>query len=152
MIETASLLYCKPEVPFAFKQWDEHGKTILEIIVKKSTKIPHYAPDNDGNWKAYVRVEDQNLLANPVLLKVWKKIKLKKGLYIKYTEKEKILLEWLEKNKEITISKFCKIAHITQKDAENILSDFIVLDIIEMKIIEKQVKYLLKNFPNELKE
>ena len=37
----------------------------------------------DGSYKVYVRVNDQNILANGVLLKVWGPKKRKQGTYLK---------------------------------------------------------------------
>ncbi len=141
MIEAAAQMYSKPEVQFQSKIWKESGKTVLEIIVPKSETIPHYAQNDEREWKAYIRVKDQNLLANSVLQKVWKNKYKKTGIFVKYTEKEKVLLDFLEKNETITISKFCRIAYLSRKKAENILVSLILLNIIEIVFTEKNVFY-----------
>ena len=78
MLENAAQRLCQPEVFFTSKEWIVDGKKVLEIEVPFSQLYPHRAPDHHGNYKAYVRVNDENLLANGVLMKVWKKQKLKK--------------------------------------------------------------------------
>jgi len=98
----------------------------------------------------YIRVNDQNLLANPVLLNVWKLQKENKGITIRYTDKEKILLDYLDKHETITMSKFRKIANINYKVAEKVLVDLITLKIIEMEITEKAIYY--RNNPEMLVE
>ena len=144
MIEGAAKLYCKPEVNFSSKKWNINGKTILEITIPKGNKKPYLAPYKQGKWMAYIRVKDQNLLANSVLLKVWKRKKRKKGTFVKYTDKEKFLLKYLEKNQNISLSKFYHLAHISRYKAENILVNFIVLHIIEIIFSEKNIYYRLK--------
>ena len=67
-----------------------------------------------------------------------------RNTFIKYTEKEKALLEYLEQHETITMNRFCRIAQIGYKQAENILLNFIVLDIIEIIFTEKQIYYSLK--------
>jgi predicted HTH transcriptional regulator len=144
MLEGAAKMYCKPPVEFQSKEWTLNNKTVLEIIVPKSPLKPHYAAQKDGKWLVFIRVADQNLLANRVLLKVWEKEKKPQGVFIKYTEKEKILLEYLEKNSSITLSKYTRIALISRAKAENIFVKFVLLKLIKIRFEEKQTLYYLK--------
>lgn len=68
MIEAASKMYTHPEVPFTAKRWDVNGKTVLEVYIAPSHEKPHTAPDKDDKYKAYIRVADENILANEVLM------------------------------------------------------------------------------------
>jgi predicted HTH transcriptional regulator len=144
MLEGAATMYCKPPVAFQSKEWTINGKTVLEIIIPKSNTRPHYAAHKDGKWLVYIRVADQNLLANRVLLKVWEREGKPKGVFIKFTEKEKILLEFLEKNPTITLSRFCRMARISRQKAENILVKFVLLKTIHIIFTDKQTFYSLK--------
>jgi predicted HTH transcriptional regulator len=142
MVEAAAELYCKPPIALKTKEWNIDGKTILEVdIPPNHADGPFLAPDKDGKWMAYIRVNDQNLLANTVMLKVWKLQKRKKGITIRYTDKEKLLLDYLDKNQTVSLSKFRKIAGIKRFVAEKVLVDLIILGIIEMVITEKTVLY-----------
>jgi predicted HTH transcriptional regulator len=144
MIEAAAQMYCRPEVRFAVMKWNVSGKSILEIDIPKAPKRPFFALNEEEKWMAYIRKNDQNLLANKILLKVWEKENRKKGSILRYTEKEKILLHYLEQNNQITLLKFCRIARISNKLAEEILSTLICFRIIDMEITEKSTWYLLK--------
>jgi predicted HTH transcriptional regulator len=144
MIEAAAQLYCKPEVHFTFRRWDIEGKTILEVDIPKTKKKPYLAKVPDGKWLAFIRVGDQNLLANRVLLKVWARETDKKGTWIKYGDAEKKLLDHLNNNPHITLSKFSRIAKISIRSAEEILVNLILPGILEMEITEKLVFYRLK--------
>ena len=143
MVEGAASMYCKPEVSFRTKEWSVEGKRILEVIVGKSPDKPHAAPDKDGNWKVFVRVGDQNLLANRILLLLWKHQKNGTAANIRYREQEELLMHYLQENESITLSKFSRIAGIPRFLAEKILVNFILLDIIEMDITEKQTFFRL---------
>ncbi len=72
MLEAAAEMYCKPKVYFETIEWNVENKRVLEVIIPKSEKAPHYAAQDKEHFKVYVRVKDQNLLANSVLLRVWK--------------------------------------------------------------------------------
>ena len=144
MLEAAATIYSRPPVGFTSREWTVNGKTVLEIIVPKSEQKPHLAAHKDDLWRAYIRVADQNLLANRILLRVWEKEKDPKGVYLKFTEKEKILLEYLEKNPVITLAKFTRIARISRSRAENILVKFLLLRTLDMRITEKQTFYSIR--------
>jgi len=149
MIEAAAQMYCRPEVKFKVKQWTVSGKSILEIDIPRAPRGPYFALNEEEKWIAYIRREDQNLLANKILLKVWEKEKRQKGSILRYSEKEEILLHYLEQHDQITFSKFCRIARISYKMAEEILSTLICFRIIEMEITEKSTFYMVsKQGPN----
>lgn len=144
MLEGAASMYCKPEVKFSVKSWNIEGKTVLEIDIEKNENEKHYCQDEKGNWLIYVRVEDENILANGMLLKLWKRQKQDNSVFIKYTKSEKQLLDYLDENDEITISKFCKIAQLPKKIAEEVLINLLVLDVLEMEYSETKTIYRLK--------
>lgn len=149
MIEAAAQLYCKPAVSFDVHEWEENSKNVLEIIVPKSAEV-HSAPDKDGNYKIFIRVQDQNYMANPVLLKVWKKRNNKEGIKISYTNIERSLIAYLEQKGKITLSAFKKLSGLSIKKCEHILANFITLDILNINFSESGVFYTLNpEFKNE---
>jgi predicted HTH transcriptional regulator len=95
MIEAAASLFCKPEIEFDSFNRKTGGKTVLEIVINRSDKKPHLAKDDNGKWLAYHRVKDENLLADYILLNVWKRASRKTGTFITYTDREKELLDYL---------------------------------------------------------
>lgn len=70
MIEAAAQMYCKPEIPFDVTKWNINGKTILEVVVKATKNRPAKAPDKNGEYKAFVRVNDENIVTSPIQLKI----------------------------------------------------------------------------------
>ena len=143
MLEGAAKMYCKPEVRFEIKNWIIDKKTIVEVKVHRGDKKPYYCQTQD-KWQVYIRVDDENLLANRVILKVWERQNQDAGTFVRYTEIEKLLFEYLKHNDFITLSKFIKIANLKHYKAENILINLICLKIIEMTITEKGAYYSLK--------
>ncbi len=147
MIESAAKMHCRPSVDFETRKWESEGKTVLEIIIKKSKKRPHSAPDKDGKPTYYVRVKDQNLVANRILTEVWKKEKQSGGAMLKIKYAESKLLTYLEINGYITFSKFCGMANISPRKAEKILINLIHMKVIEMDITEQQIFYKMNSKP-----
>jgi len=143
MLEAAAKLYCKPEVNFSVRQWQADGKTVLEARIDKSITPPHYARSENGKWLAYIRVKDENILANNIMIRVWKRRNRPEGTLIRYSEKEKILFDYLKSNETITLSMFQRIARVNLKTAGTILVNLIVLNLVGITFREKKIVYTL---------
>lgn len=143
MLEAAASLYCKPEVNFTVRQWQVDGKTVLEARIEKSITPPHYARTNDGRWLAYVRVDDENILANGIMIRVWNRKNRKGGTLVRYSAKEKILFDYLKDNDNVTVSLFQRIAKINARTAATILVNLIVLKLIKITYRDKKIVYTL---------
>lgn len=149
MIQTASDLFCKPKVAFEAKEWVVNGKTVLEIYVPKSKYHKHKAPDHNNIYKVYIRVKDQNIIANRILLKIWKYENNKQSVKVTFTDAEKFLLKYLNENESITIDEFVEKAEIGKKEAEQILVNFTLINLIKIEITEKDVFFTLFDDKNE---
>jgi len=143
MVEAAAQLYCKPEIIFKRKDWIVEAKKVLEIIIPVSKNKPHLTRTEEDKWLAFVRVDDENILANVVMMQVWKKKKSSRGIKIQYADAENFLLSYLNKNDFISLKQFYKQANISRYRATNILSNLIVLDLIEITFFEKNIYYRL---------
>lgn len=146
MIETAARMYCKPEVKYTAKEWNINGKTVLEIIIPKSIRVKHKAPDQHNIYKVYIRCKDENIIASNILLKVWKRENDKKNINISFTEKELLLLRYFSEHKCVGLDEFLEISNLSKKDAESILVNFIIFGLIKIDQSSKEI--LL--FPNDL--
>ena len=144
MVQAAADLYCKPAMKFETKVWEVEGKTVLEVtILKINADQLIAAPNKDGVFRVYIRVNDENLIVNNIYLKAWQKRKFGKGILVRYDEPEKLLFDYLLENESITFSKFRKLANLSKYKAEKILINLIVLDLIEIVFTENQVEYRL---------
>ena len=141
MVESAAKIFSDPPVEFTTKQHTVDGKTVLEVIIEPSAEKPHFARDDEGKWWAYFRKDDENRLANKIMIEVWKRQKSKQGTLINYSESEKILIDYLEKNESITVGKYARIAHINYKKAEQIIISFRSLNILKDIFSEDKIGY-----------
>ncbi len=131
MIESAAKIYSKPEISFDTRQYFIDGKSVLEVQIESSKERPHFAKDENGKWLAYIRQNDENKLATKIMIDVWRKQKSPRGVFIRYSETEKFLLDYLEDNDYISQSQFSKKAKISYKNAGKVIVDFIVLGILQ---------------------
>lgn len=144
MIESAADLYCKPRVSYSIKPHKINDKTILEVVIPESSQKPHKAPWKGDSWKAFVRVADQNFLANNVIYEMWKIKHQGKDLLVRYDNYEEKLFELLKENYEIKLSDFIHSCKIRPRLAIKILAQLITIDIIKYRITETEIFYSLK--------
>ncbi len=144
MVDTAAQLFCRPEVDYSIKQHTVAGKTVLEVEVSKGTKRPYQAMNEEGRWISYFRHLDQNLAANSVLLQIWKKEKKVSGVLVKFSKAENTLMDYLQKNGSITLSKFRKISGISAFRAEAILANLIIFRVLAINASEKGFTYTIR--------
>lgn len=143
MVEAAAKIYSNPPINFSTKQWHSEGKTVLEISIEPSIEKPHYAKDQSGKWLAYIRKNDENILAHKIQLVVWNKQNSPKGICFTYSDDEKFLIQYLQENERITFSKFMRLAQISRHKAQEILSNFIIMDIIRLNTTHEGTYFFL---------
>jgi predicted HTH transcriptional regulator len=148
MIETAAHLYTKPEVTFCSQTHEIEGRVVVEIIVTQSSLRPHYAPDKEGRLKPYIRIKDENKVANKVMTKVWKRLEETNGVYLKFTLSEKTLLSHVEQVGEVSFSQACRITGLNKTKVENILANFIAIGVLEPLFLDHTIKYQIKTSGN----
>ncbi|MBN2636562.1 MAG: ATP-binding protein [Prolixibacteraceae bacterium] len=132
MVESAAKIFSEPPINFSTKQWQVEGKTVLEITIEPSEKKPHFAKDDNGKWLAYLRINDENVLAHKIQINVWKKQNSTKGIRFSYSDDEKFLIDFLHQNTTTSFSKYLRNANISRRKAENILTDFVLMDVVRM--------------------
>jgi predicted HTH transcriptional regulator len=143
MVEGAATIYSNPKIKFTSRQWMVEGKTVLEVDIDPSDEKPHFAKDENGKWIAYFRKNDENIMANRILIEVWKKEKSPRGIYVTYSNSEKFLVDFLVFNETITLSKFIRLAIINRQKAIDILSSFVLMKIIKMDCSENKTIFSL---------
>jgi predicted HTH transcriptional regulator len=143
MIENAANNYCSPKVQFNSKEWNIKGKKVLEIDIPFSMNYPHKAPDQNGNYKAYIRYEDQNLLADSLLIKLWNKEKNQNDIQLIYTEELRNILLFIEQNEPVTVNDILSAFHLSKFNTEHLLTDLVIFDVLKMDMLETTIQFYL---------
>lgn len=141
MIEAAAEMYCSPKLPFSSKVWQEDMKLVLEIVVEKSGQTIFHAKDEEGRWKVYVRRHDHTLLANKILLLVWKFQKSEQQRPEKIGEEETALLGIIADNEPVTLSQLYKFSKLPKQRIDKLLALFICWDLVQMEMSETGTFY-----------
>lgn len=143
MIEGAAEVFCKPEVPYSFNVLKESGKHVLEVNIPASNNKPHSAKDTTGKWLAYLRVEDENFLADAVLLQYWKDSKVTSKTFIKYEEDDKKILKALETAESSSYKALAKSSNISRPKLIHALAKLLRWQIIDYEVDESGIYYYL---------
>ena len=141
MITKAASLFATPALEPIFEEVYLDDKMVLVVEVPESPLKPHYALADDGKWWVYVRVKDKSVLASKIVVDVLKRSALNEGVLIEYSNKEKALLEHLEKAAGITVQECCELLKIGRKRAQRLLVDLILSGIIRINTTEKEEYY-----------
>ncbi len=144
MIDAAAKMYCWPEVSYTSQIYLAEKRQVMLVNVDAHNQKPVYAKNDDGKQLAYLRIKDENILASPVHLCIWKQIGNPQGELMTYTEREKRLLELLEQNKSLSLNQCCKFARLSRHMTEHLLAKFIRFDIVKAVYEEHKFRFQLK--------
>ena len=147
MAESAATLYCKPEVHFETRNFQVEGKHVLEIYIPPVVRKPVYALDHHKRWLAYVRVADENILANIIQLEVWKEEHKERGKLLEFSRSEEFLLRYLENTEEATLGKIQRDTGFRRRELVSLLTKLVRFDVVEMQFREGATRFLLRDTP-----
>lgn len=131
MIDAAASMYCQPPVQLENHIYKVEGKDVLEVRIAESDQKPICALDETGKAWAYVRIEDENILANPVHLNIWKHNRNDEKVIVTYSPREQELLTLLGQNGALTLNQCRKKTGMPRQELCRLLADFIRFDLIE---------------------
>lgn len=140
MIEGAAHAYCQPEVSFESKVWEEGHHLVLEIDVPKSENR-HKAPDEDGKWRHYVRVDDHTLMSNKILERVWRLKKHGQARPREFDELTSSFLSIIREESPLRISKLYKKSGMKMIEVDKLLAQLICWDVVQMDMSEMGTFY-----------
>jgi hypothetical protein len=141
MIEAATDMYCRPKLEFSSRVWQEDMRLVLEITIEPSAAKPVLSPDEEGKWRVYVRRKDHTLLANKILLGVWKQQKFGTSRPEKFGEDETRLLGLIAELEPVTLSRLYRLSNLPKNRVDHLLVLFICWKLIEMDITESGTFY-----------
>jgi|TARA_R110000737_G_scaffold117240_1_gene149935 predicted HTH transcriptional regulator len=132
MIEGAAQMYCKPALEFKSQVHQEGFRLVLEVIVEPNTKRPYRALDEEGKWKSYFRKDDNTLLVNKILFKVWQHRERKVARPEKFGEEELSLLQFFRNDEVLSLSQLYRKSNLSMRSVDHWLALFVCWDLVDM--------------------
>ncbi len=96
MMHQAAYRYCKPEASIQFDTFHVDGRTIVIATILPSAKRPVCALDETGKRRAYIRLADENIVASPVFLALWRESQKSQGAMLTYNDVIRHLLDVMQ--------------------------------------------------------
>ena len=131
MIEAAAQRYCQPPVHIHTYIYKVEGKDVLEAVIDESPQKPVYALDAEERKWAYVRIKDENILASPIHLNIWRHNRTEEKIVVTYTPHEQEVLKLLEQHQPITLNQCQRLSRMNRKQITSLLADFIRFGLVE---------------------
>ena len=122
MLQEAATHYCKPAADITFETFVAEGRTIVVATVPKAKHKPVKALGDDGRWKAYIRVADENIVASPVHLRIWRDEQATKGLLVNIGEEERQVMQALDGPPGTTLRQVVRTSGVGHHHTVNILA------------------------------
>lgn len=144
MIEEAAKHFCKPEITFTSKIWQEDFRMVLEINIEVSEQMPHKAKDDNGNWRSYVRIKDHTTAANKILEGVWLERKKKTPIPDSLDEDQLFVFKIIQEDQLVTLSQLYKKSNLTLKKVDQIVVLLTYWDFLEMVFESDGIFYRIK--------
>ena len=134
MIDQAAQMYCQPPQSVQFTLYRVEGKSVLKVDIAETLDRPVKAPDEKGEWKAYYRVADENVLASAMHVRLMERDCVDEApVVVSYSEREQSLLDYLQTHGGITLSGFARLAHCSRSTAEQTVVNLCDMGVISLE-------------------
>ncbi|HSI91359.1 MAG TPA: ATP-binding protein [Adhaeribacter sp.] len=143
LLNLAAENFCEPPVRLFYKELEEEENTVLKVIIPESATKPHLAKVKENDWRSYIRVKDETVQTSNLVEKVLA-AEVKEETLPPWDLHEKLLLEFLDKNRRITLKQYMKLVNISQRRAYRTLVKMVLLGAIRLHEKEKEEYYTLK--------
>ena len=132
MVEQAAAMYCRPPQSLQWRVFRVEGKNVLKVDIAEAEEKPVLAPDEHGEWRAYFRVNDENILASATHVKVMQNQREEEPAELAFTESEHLLLDYLASHGGITLGGYARLAHISREVAQQSVINLCQMDVVAL--------------------
>jgi len=101
MMHQAAYRYCRPEASIKFDTFHIDGRTIVIATVPPSDKRPVCVVNQDDKPRAYIRIADENIVASPVHLALWREAQKLQGIVLTYNDDIRNILDVMQGRKTL---------------------------------------------------
>ena len=157
MMHQAAYRYCRPEASIKFETFHvgiaetavvrakghADSRTIVIATVPRSDKRPVCALDTAGKARAYIRIADENIVASPVHLSIWREEQLLRGATFTYGQQERALLQALEAQEPQTLSQVVRRSRLPRPKAVTLLARMVRYSLVSMTFDGQQFRFSL---------
>jgi predicted HTH transcriptional regulator len=141
MMHQAAYKYCKPESSIKFDTYHIDGRTIVIATVPPSARRPICALDEKGRKRAYIRINDENIVASPVHLALWRESQKPQGSIMTYDETIRHLLDVMKGQQ--TLNQIVRQSRLSRLRVISLLARLIRFSIVKWEYTNQQFRFSL---------
>lgn len=144
MMHKAAYECCSPESDVSFRTFHVDRHNIVIATIPPAISKPVCALDEQGQSTAYVRIKDENIVASPVLVEMWKQEQRAENV-MPYTDTESRLMEQMRLNPHQPLQVISKIAHVKRFTVIKVLARLIRYGLAEWEYDGDDFLFSLKS-------
>ena len=146
MVDAAAAMYCVPPVECRMSIHRVEGHNVVIAEVKPSAECPVRARLDDDSLCAFVRIADENIVASPVQMALWREESRDRGAVLPFTEREQALLRLLaDAEQPLTLNRFSRLGRLPRHRAVQLLAQFIRFGLVEQRFVGHAFVYVALN-------
>ncbi|MBR4312326.1 MAG: ATP-binding protein [Bacteroidaceae bacterium] len=143
MVEAAAALYCVPPVACHMSVHRVEGRGVVIAEVEPSAERPVRARLDDDSLCAYMRIADENIVASPVQMALWREADRERSTMMSFTAREQLLLKLLADSPEpLTLNRFARLGRLPRYRAVQQLALFIRFGLVEQQFVDHTFVYV----------
>lgn len=132
MIDAAARSFCNPAIECKMETIVAEGHNVLIVNIPPSTERPVRAREEDGKYCAYIRINDENIIASPVHLALWKMEKdSREETKHVFTDFELKCLRLIP-DEGTTLNRFTRHSRLSRANAVRLMADYIRYGLVAM--------------------
>ena len=141
MMHQAAYKYCKPEASIKFDTYHVDGRNIVVATVPPSIKRPVCALDEENRLQAYIRINDENIVASPVHLALWRESQKPQGAMITYNDDIRRLLDAIQS--PMTLNQIVRMSRLPRHKVITFLARLIRFGTAQWEYTDQQFLFSL---------
>ena len=137
VMHQAAYKYCRPEASIKFDTYHIDGRTIVMATIPPSARRPVFALDEEGKKTAYIRIADENIVASPVHLAIWRESQQEQGAMMTYTDSVHQLLDVLQ-GPALTLNLLVRRSRLPRPKVIRLLARLIRFHVVQWEYTNQQ--------------
>ena len=142
MMHQAAYRYCRPEASIKFDTYHVDGRTIVVATIPPSDKRPICVVSDVEKPKAYIRIADENIVASPVHLAIWRESQKPQGTMLTYTDSVRKILVVLQ-DQELPLNLIVRRSRIQRPKVISLLARLIRFNVVHWEYRDQQFLFSL---------
>lgn len=142
VMHQAAYRHCRPEASIKFDTYHIEGRTIVVATIPPADRRPVCAISDDGKERAYIRIADENIVASPVHLAIWREAQSTRGAMMTYTDAISKLLAAMQ-GERLTLNAIARRTAIARPRVITLLARLIRFHVVQWEYAEQQFLFSL---------